>query len=99
MTALVYIFWISLGILFYCYIGYGLILFLFNNIKVLFVRDRKSKTTNLPPVTLIISVYNEEAILEQKIINTLAIDYPAGLLEILFVTDGSDDSSVDIIKK
>ena len=99
MTALVYIFWISLGILSYCYIGYGLILFLFNNIKVLFVPDRKSRSANLPAVTLIISVYNEEAILEQKIINTLAIDYPAGLLEILFVTDGSDDSSVDIIKK
>lgn len=99
MTALVYIFWISLSILFYCYIGYGLILFLFNNIKVLFVTDRNKKSANLPPVTLIISVYNEESILEQKIINTLAIDYPAGFLKILFVTDGSDDASVDIIKK
>ena len=99
MAALVYIFWISLGILFYCYIGYGLILFLFNNIKVLFATDRKPKSAHLPAVTLIVSVYNEEAILEQKIANTLAIDYPAGQLKILFVTDGSDDASVAIIKK
>jgi cellulose synthase/poly-beta-1,6-N-acetylglucosamine synthase-like glycosyltransferase len=53
----------------------------------------------MPPVTLIVTAYNEEKILEQKLRNTLAIDYPKDKLKILFVTDGSDDASVDLIKR
>ena len=51
----------------------------------------------LPAVTLVIAAYNEDAILAQKIKNTLDLDYPAHLLKIIFVTDGSTDSSQEII--
>lgn len=94
-----YIFWISLFILVYTYAGYGLLLFLYNNIKVLFQKDKKAPPAELPPVTLIVACYNEETVLEQKIINTLAIDYPAEKLTLLFVADGSDDRSVQIINQ
>lgn len=99
MTALVYIFWISLAVLFYCYIGYGILMLLYNNVRVLWVRERKALPEELPPVTLIVTAYNEEVIIDNKIRNTLAIDYPKEKLHLLFVTDGSDDASVQQIKK
>ena len=45
------------------------------------------------PVTIIITAYNEEEVLEQKIKNTLAIDYPGDKLQIIFITDGTTDDS------
>ncbi len=52
-----------------------------------------------PSVSLIVSCYNEVDIIEQKIRNCLAIDYPQHQLEILFVSDGSDDGTDEIIKR
>ncbi|HEX4875729.1 MAG TPA: glycosyltransferase family 2 protein [Chitinophagaceae bacterium] len=91
------IFWISLAILFYSYLGYGILVFLLNNIRVLFSATKKIVSPEIP-VTLIITAYNEAAILPQKITNTLAIDYPGEKLKILIVTDGSTDSSEQIVK-
>lgn len=53
------LFWISLGILFYCYIGYGLMLWLFNNINVLLQKNKPKCSIETPPVTIIIAAYNE----------------------------------------
>lgn len=99
MAITILFFWISLGVLVYCYLGYGLLLLLVNNIRVLFRRERHYIVHELPPVTLVITVYNEEAILKQKITNSLAIDYPKDKLQIIFVTDGSNDHSVELIKE
>jgi len=54
---------------------------------------------NLPAVTIIISAYNEENVINKKIQNTLAIDYPKELLHIIIVADGSNDGTVEMIKK
>lgn len=100
MLITVIFFWLSLYILFFCYIGYGLILSLINAVKRLFRTSKKaSGTSELSPVTIIVAAYNESAILEEKIQNTLAIDYPSDQLTIIFVTDGSDDGSDAIIKR
>lgn len=95
------IFWISLAILFYCYLGYGIILFFLNKIRIFFKNPAKSKADKIGfiPVTLIVAVYNEATILEEKIRNTLAIDYPSDKLQIIFVDDGSSDDSANIIRK
>lgn len=92
------IFWFSLAILFYSYLGYGILVFLINNIRVLFSATKKVVSPEFP-VTLIITAYNEAAILPQKITNTLAIDYPFEKLKIILVTDGSTDRSEQIVKK
>lgn len=92
-----HIFWISLIVLFYSYLGYGLIIFLLNNIRVLFLGNVKVSQTEQLPVTLIVTAYNEASLLPQKISNTLAIDYPADKLSILFITDGSSDNSTALI--
>ena len=100
MTITIFLFWISLAVLFYCYIGYGIFVFLVNTIKDLFVY-RKKKELSLPalPVTIIITAYNEEAVLEQKIKNTLAIDYPVDKLNVIFITDGSSDDSAQLFNR
>ena len=43
-----------------------------------------------PEVTLVVPAYNEADILEEKVRNCQALDYPAGKLKLLFITDGSD---------
>jgi len=49
-----------------------------------------------PPVSVIISVYNEERVIRDKLENTLGLSYPADLLEIIVVSDGSSDSTNSI---
>ena len=50
-----------------------------------------------PLVTLIISVYNEEKVIENKIKNALALEYPERLLEIIVISDGSSDRTNEIV--
>ena len=51
----------------------------------------------LPFCTLVVAAYNEETLIEEKIINCLKLKYPAGKYKILFITDGSTDKTPDII--
>lgn len=94
------VFWISLLIIVYTYVGYGLLLFIIISILRLF---RKKKMMNpdyeLPTVTLIVAAYNEEYCIEEKIKNTLELDYPINKAHFIFITDGSTDGTADIIAK
>ena len=93
------IFWISLFFLFFCYLGYVALLCLLNLVKKIVTKQHnKFFTGEWPPVTLIVASYNEAAVLASKIRNTLEIKYPTGSLEIIFVVDGSTDTSAAIIK-
>ncbi len=93
-------FWTSLSILFFCYIGYGIFLFLVNAIKEITGSRKKIKPSgDWIPVTIVIPAFNEGSLLDQKIKNTISVDYPADKLKIIFVTDGSTDTSGEIIKK
>jgi poly-beta-1,6-N-acetyl-D-glucosamine synthase len=100
MLITVFLFWFSFIVLFFCYVGYGLLLFFFNGLKRLFVPTKQEMNRDgWLPVTMIVPAFNESAILEQKIQNTLAIDYPAGMVKIIFVTDGSTDGSAAIVEQ
>jgi poly-beta-1,6-N-acetyl-D-glucosamine synthase len=97
MTITIFFFWTSLAILFYSYFGYGIFVFLVNIFKRPFYNKEKNLLSSPAlPVTLIITAYNEEAVLEQKIKNTLAIDYPGNKLEVIIITDGTTDDSLQI---
>lgn len=94
------IFWISLFIIIYTYVGYGIVLFFI--IKLLRVFRKKKKLDpnyELPTVTLIVAAYNEEYCIEEKITNTLALEYPSNKVNFIFITDGSTDHTSDIIAK
>lgn len=99
MSVLVFLFWFSFAVLFYCYLGYGILVFLLNNIRVLFSSRPAAPEAYLPDTTMIIPAYMEAALLERKIQNTLAIDYPKEKLEIIVVSEGPDDGTVSILKK
>lgn len=88
-------FWISFFIVFYTFIGYGILLFFLVKIKRIFSRKKQIlyQTHELPSVTLIVAAYNEANIIEEKIKNTFALKYPADKINFIFVTDGSSDDT------
>ncbi len=91
-------FWICLFIIFYTFLGYGILLYMIICIKRIFSKPFKfHQISNLPSVALIIAAYNEESIIKEKIIDCLGLDYPKEKLRIIFVTDGSSDQTPNII--
>ncbi|MEI6682016.1 MAG: glycosyltransferase family 2 protein [Bacteroidota bacterium] len=100
MVILKIIFWILLFIVFYAYIGYGILLFVMVRIKRIF--GQKSVHTEAgyePEVTLFIAAYNEKDFVAEKVRNSLELDYPKEKLHMVWVTDGSDDGTPEELKK
>lgn len=97
------IFWISLFVIFYAFLGYGVVLYVLMRIRIALKGRRKKEDetaiTEWPTVTLIVAAYNEAAYMDEKIANTLQLDYPADKIHFLFVTDGSTDATPAIIEK
>ncbi len=99
MTAAIYIFWISFFILFYTYFGYGLVLWCLWKVGKKRVALDLLSDAALPEVTVIVAAYNEEPFIEDKIKNTLALDYPKEKIKFFLVTDGSTDATVEIARR
>lgn len=100
MTILPQLFWISLSLVFYSYIGYGILLYIAVKVKTLFFHRRvATENDDMPDITFMVAAYNEEDFIREKIENTLALDYPAAKLQIIFVTDGSTDGTNEIIRR
>lgn len=92
-------FWLSFSILFYTFIGYGILLWVLVKLKQLLKKKSSpDQDTYQPPVTLVIPCYNEAAIIPAKIRNSIELDYPAHLLTIIFITDGSTDHTAEVMK-
>ena len=95
MTVLKILLWVCLFTVFYTYIGYGILLYLIIRVKRLLMGGPHEAVLpsdeELPTMTLMICAYNEEDIVAEKMINTLALDYPKDKLRIMWVTDGSND--------
>ncbi len=79
-------------IILYSYVGYPLLL----AVLAVFKTGKKQTTTHLPFVTVIIAAYNEEAVIADKIENTLAADYPLEQLQIIVAAQGSADGTAAI---
>lgn len=91
------IFWTGFLLLFYTYLGYALILLLVTTI----IKSKTieyEKTGKLHTVAILIAAYNEEKVIVDKLKNCLALDYPAELLDIYIVSDGSSDRTNDIVR-
>src|SRR5258708_34406127 len=89
------IFWGAAALTFYGWAGYPLLLMIPGSIANRPV-VRKRVT---PPVTFIITAYNEELRLRAKIENTLAQDYPASRFEVIVASDCSTDRTDDIARE
>lgn len=135
MKALEILFFVLLFIVFYTYLGYGMLLWILVKIKQFFgkseetceeycskggreggnkrtaargaeilppygrLNDNMGEQTTLPKVTLFITAYNEEQIVDEKMKNCRALDYPKDKLKIVWVTDGSNDRTNEKLKE
>lgn len=99
MKTIEIIFWVLLGIVFYTYLGYGIVLFILLQIKRIFKKKTLIQLTDdeLPEVTLLVAAYNEEDFVQKKIENTLSLNYPQHKLHQMWCTDGSDDQTPTIL--
>lgn len=88
------LFWITAGTLLYVYVGYPLILWLLARRRA---EPAGADPVEWPAVTLIISAYNEADVIADKLRNALETDYPEGRLEIIVVSDASDDGTDRIV--
>ena len=96
------LFWLSLFVVFYTYVGYGLVLWILLRLRR-FVKGQRvtpvMTAEEYPSLALVVAAYNEETCMEAKIANTLALNYPSERLTLLFVTDGSTDETPEIVRR
>lgn len=89
------IFLVSVFLIFHTYFGYPLTLWLLARWKTRNVVKKPYE----PPVTLIITVCNEEQRIREKLENTLQLEYPKDLLQVVVASDGSTDATNDIVQE
>jgi biofilm PGA synthesis N-glycosyltransferase PgaC len=87
------LFWLAVGLILYTFLGYPLLI----GWLARWAGHPVQRADIAPKVTLIIPAYNEALVIADKIENSLTLDYPQDRLEIVVVTDGSDDETPDIV--
>lgn len=91
--------WALIFLVFYTYIGYGVLLFGIVKLKRLFGEKAELSSGFEPDVTLVIPAFNEEDYITDKALNSLDLNYPSSKLRILFITDGSTDRTRQILEE
>src|SRR2546423_14920699 len=87
----------SIGLLLYTYAGYPAILRILSR----FSRPKEHQRptpVQWPTVSVLLSAYNEQNVIGERIKNLLDLDYPRGRLEVLVGSDGSTDRTCEILK-
>ena len=97
------IFWLCLALVVYTYVGYGAVLYIILKVKNIFFRRETTPILPLDPqllpdVTLMICAYNEADVIEEKMQNIRALNYPQDKLCVMWVTDGSNDNSNEMLQ-
>ena len=89
-------FWISTALVLYVYAGYPGLLYLL-------ARRKNAKASlnesDLPQIALLISAYNERSVIGEKLRNAIALNYPEDRIEIIVISDCSDDGTDEIVKQ
>ena len=95
------IFWILLSILFYTFVGYAFVLYVLLKIKKIFFPKQilNFDAAYEPNICLFVTAYNEKDYVDQKVTNSFSLDYPKEKIQYLWITDGSDDGTPDLLKK
>ena len=100
MQTVTILFWILFFIVFYAFIGYGILLYIIIRIRRMI--GLKSKTLidpeYEPEVTLFVAAYNERDYIDAKVKNSLSLEYPAEKVKHVWVTDGSNDGTPDLLR-
>jgi cellulose synthase/poly-beta-1,6-N-acetylglucosamine synthase-like glycosyltransferase len=88
------LFWLSTILVFYIYIGYPVLLRYLPKRPVV----EGVAASGLPKVTILIPAYNEAAVIEKTIENKLSQDYPADLIQVIVISDESEDGTDEIVQ-
>jgi cellulose synthase/poly-beta-1,6-N-acetylglucosamine synthase-like glycosyltransferase len=89
------IFWSALGALAWTHVGYPAAVAGFARLRPWPVR----KGGRRPNVSVIVAAHDEEAVIERRLQNLLALDYPAEKVEIVVASDASTDATDDIVAR
>lgn len=95
LTSALIVFWSSLCLLVLCYILYPILIALW---ALVFPRRIESKE-HTPTLTLLIPAHNEEKVIRKKLEESLSLDWEKDKLEILVISDASDDATDEIVKQ
>lgn len=100
MKTIEVLFWVFLFIIFYSYLGYGILLFMIIKIRRILGLGKpfKGNEDYEPEVTLFVAAYNEKDYIDAKVKNSISLNYPQDKIKQVWVTDGSDDGTPDILR-
>jgi cellulose synthase/poly-beta-1,6-N-acetylglucosamine synthase-like glycosyltransferase len=98
MTALAVVFWASVGLLVYTHLGYPAVLWLLARSRPGEPKQGSARDGELPRVSLIVAARDEEEVIEHKVHDALALDYPRDRLEMIVASDGSVDRTVEVAR-
>jgi cellulose synthase/poly-beta-1,6-N-acetylglucosamine synthase-like glycosyltransferase len=96
------IFWILFLIVFYTFAGYAILLAILLFFKNLFSPEKTNpeiENAELPLVCMFVTAYNESDYVDMKVKNMMELDYPIEKMQFLWITDGSNDDTPDILQK
>ncbi len=95
------IFWILLLILIYTFVGYAFVLYVLLKIKKIFFPKQilNFDAAYEPDICLFVTAFNEKDYVNQKVANSFSLDYPQEKIQYLWITDGSDDGTPELLKK
>lgn len=93
---MIYVYWISLILIVYTFIGYPISLEMLYKLKKKknILQDEKFE----PNISLIIAAHNEEKSIETKLKNILELNYPKEKIQIIIASDNSNDNTEKIVK-
>jgi poly-beta-1,6-N-acetyl-D-glucosamine synthase len=99
MSNIEIVFWSLILLVFYTYLGYSMVLLFLVKLKSFYHKKNKEiRFPYKPYVTILVAAYNEKNCIKEKVTNTLELDYPKDKLQIIFITDGSNDGTHKILK-
>jgi len=92
-------FWLCLALTLYAYLLYPACIWLLARCFSTVADQEQHASAQVPEVTLLVAAYNEQAVIEKKIRNSLALDYPRDRLSVVIASDGSSDATAEIVSR
>lgn len=97
-TVAIWVFWACAAGVVYSYVLYPVALYVAARLFGRASTPPSIADADLPRVSLLIAAHNEEAVIDGRVRNALALDYPSGKIEIVIASDGSSDRTAQIVR-
>lgn len=94
MILLIVLFWVFFALALHPYITYPFVIMILSSLRPRPAQEARQK----PLVTVVIPAYNEENGIERRVRNLLEMDWPVDRLEVIVVSDGSEDRTNEIVR-